>query len=397
MAIIEQYDNLVFGGYSWMNESRPNWAFTKEPIGRNKLLRTGTGKRRKPDPIDETSYTRESTVYLAPSGSGSWTAGSQFYKWTGNLPLFASSNLNDALQLPSGAYDENIGDIARLEALSKFNQRDFDLGTAWKERGKTVQLVHGVAVTAIDALKAIRKRSGRELLNALGLDHSAAKARGVVDASLAYHYGMKPLLQDVAGAVQALTRLPPEQWRILAKGAQADERSRSKLVALGSFMPYNALSRLRLSNRTKISAVQRPLTREQDMLWALGLDNPLGTAWELTPYSFVADWLIPVGDWLGALNSIKYYDGWQTVTTDFIEETMVATSGSGTVAGFIRCETTVSGGKYMMKKIRRRVINQIPLVGLPVKDPRSVDHLAKALSLLASHSANGGLPPIIRY
>lgn len=396
MAIIEQYTRYIMGGYTWRNNSHPNGAFTSEPVGCNILLRSGTGSRRKPNPIDETSYTRESTVYLAPSGSGTWRSNTQSYEWSGHLPLFASSNLPGALQRPSGSYDENIGDIARLKALSKFNQRDFDLGTAWKERGKTIQLVHGVAVTAIDALKAIRKRSGRELLNALGLDHSTAKARGVVDASLAYHYGLKPLLQDVAGAVQALTRLPPEQWRILATGAQADERSQSKLVALGTFRPYNALSHLRLSNRTKISAVQRPLTREQDMLWALGLDNPLATAWEITPYSFVADWLIPVGDWLGALNSIKYYDGWQTVTTDFVEETMVATGGSGTTSG-VKCETTVSGGKYHLKNIRRRVINQIPLVGLPVKDPRSVDHLAKALSLLASNSANGGLPPIIRY
>jgi len=235
------------------------------------------------------------------------------------------------------------------------------------------------------------------LLNALGLDHSTAKARGVVDASLAYHYGMKPLLQDVAGAVQALTRLPPEQWRLTCKGAQADERRQVKTVNLGLFMPFRADSRLRLSNRTKISAVQRPITREQDLLWALGLDNPLGTAWEITPYSFVVDWLLPIGDWLGALNSIKYYDGWETVSSDFFEETVGFTGASGIVAGFIDCKTTVSGGKYQSKGIRRRVMNQIPLVGLPVKDPRSVDHLAKALSLLASNSANGGLPPIIRY
>jgi hypothetical protein len=308
-----------------------------------------------------------------------------------------SSSTQDMLQNPSLSYDENVGDIARLKALSKFNQRDIDLGTAWKERGKTIQLVHGVAVTGVEALNAIRKRNGRELLNVLGLDHSTARARGVVDASLAYHYGMKPLLQDVAGAVQALSRLPPEQWRLTCKGTQADERKQSKTVNLGLFMPFRADSHLRVSNRSIISAVQRPLTREQDMLWALGLDNPLGTAWELTPYSFVVDWLLPIGDWLGALNSIKYYDGWLTVSTDFFEENVAMQGGSGTVAGFIDCKTTVSGGKYQSKGIRRRVINSVPLVGLPVKDPRSVDHMAKALSLLASNYANGGLPPIIRY
>lgn len=397
MATLENYSNPLMGGHSFKSDAYPNGSYKSENIGRNALLRVGTGSRRMPNPIDETSYTREQLNILAPSGNGSWKTTTQYYNWIGHLPKFNTTNLNGALQNPSGDYDNNIGDVARLQALSQFNQRDLDLGTAWKERGKTANLIRGVATTGVEALNDIRKKDGRGLLNTLGLDHSYARARGVVDASLAYHYGMKPLLQDVAGAVQALSRLPPQQWRILAKGAYANESKQSRQVGLGSFFPYQSESRLRLSNRTKISAVQRPLTREQDRLWSLGLDNPLGTAWELTPYSFVVDWLMPIGDWLSALNSIKYYDGWQTVSTDFVEETMVATSSKGVVAGSIFCDTTISGGLYKMKKIRRRVLSSIPLVGLPIKDPVSVDHMAKALSLLASRSANGGLPPIIRY
>jgi hypothetical protein len=394
--ILDNYRNLSFGGYSWKNEQGSSGR-VNEPIGEQTLYRNGTGPRRKPVPLDETSYERKSVIASAPQGSGRYDAGFQFFEWTGSLPLFMSTSTLDMLQNPSMTYDENIGDVARLNALSQFNQRDLDLGTAWKERGKTIQLVHGVAVTGIEALNAIRKRNGRELLNVLGLDHSHARARGVVDASLAYHYGMKPLLQDVAGAVQALSRLPPEQWRVTCQGKYGDERTKSNLVNLGSFFPIRTLSRLRVSNRTIISAVQRPLTREQDIAWSLGLDNPLATAWELTPYSFVVDWMLPIGDWLGALNSIKYYDGWQTVTTDFYKESVEISSGSGTVSGFIKCSTTIGGGKYESKGMRRRVLGTVPLIGLPVKDPRSVDHLAKALSLLASNSANGGLPPIIRY
>lgn len=32
----------------------------------------------------------------------------------------------------------------------------------------------------------------------------------------------------------------------------------------------------------------------------LGLKDPLSIAWELVPYSFVADWFIPIGAWLQA-------------------------------------------------------------------------------------------------
>lgn len=37
----------------------------------------------------------------------------------------------------------------------------------------------------------------------------------------------------------------------------------------------------------------------------LGLDDPLGLIWELTPYSFVVDWFLPVGQWLSSFRSIK--------------------------------------------------------------------------------------------
>jgi hypothetical protein len=32
----------------------------------------------------------------------------------------------------------------------------------------------------------------------------------------------------------------------------------------------------------------------------VGLEDPLSTAWELVPYSFVADWFLPIGDYLSA-------------------------------------------------------------------------------------------------
>jgi hypothetical protein len=39
------------------------------------------------------------------------------------------------------------------------------------------------------------------------------------------------------------------------------------------------------------------------MLNQLGLLNPLSFAWEITPWSFVVDWLIPIGPVLSALTA----------------------------------------------------------------------------------------------
>lgn len=43
--------------------------------------------------------------------------------------------------------------------------------------------------------------------------------------------------------------------------------------------------------------------------------NPLEIAWELVPFSFVIDWFIPIGDWLGSLDALKgVKNTWGTVS-----------------------------------------------------------------------------------
>jgi hypothetical protein len=51
----------------------------------------------------------------------------------------------------------------------------------------------------------------------------------------------------------------------------------------------------------------RYLIKDKDLklLSQVGISNPLLLAWELVPYSFVIDWLIPVGDYLGRLDSLN--------------------------------------------------------------------------------------------
>lgn len=37
-----------------------------------------------------------------------------------------------------------------------------------------------------------------------------------------------------------------------------------------------------------------------------GFDKPLGVAWEATPFSFVADWFFPIGDYLKNLETSEF-------------------------------------------------------------------------------------------
>lgn len=395
--ILENFSRATNGSTFVRNNVNPNGFTQSHPNTTTERRREGTGRRKKPIIPDETSYSFRELKIIAPRGTGSWqnATKSNWNEWSGSLPQFLTTNLSSGLQLPS-ALDPSLRDRALIGCLSEMNFRDLDLGTAWAERGKTADLVGDIATKTIETIRAARRRRGREILDIWGLRHEGARGKGVVDTYLTYHYGVKPAAQDLSGAVQALTRLPQGEWKIAKKDAASYETHQSTQVGLGSFYPYECSSFMRQSCRARVSAHQRPLTRQEDLVWALGLDAPLSTAWELTPFSFMIDWMTPIGDWLQALNSLKYYDGWQVCTTQYRKETCVYTGSSGTVSG-IKCSTTLSGGHYERVDILRSVSNGPPLIRLPVKDPRSVDHMAKTLALLASTFAYGGIPPTVRY
>jgi hypothetical protein len=367
--------------------------------GSERGYKSGTLRRRKPANPDQTAYERRVENVVFPVGTGVYTQSDGVQRIvspviSGNSTMTTQSFISNLAMDFTG----NILDLANLKALKKFNQKDLDSGTAWKERGKTVDLVRGVAQTAAEALRDIARRDGRGLLNTLGLDHQGARGRGVVDASLAYWYGLRPMLHDVHGATTALARLPSDLWQLSAKGTMADEREKEITVfsTYPTTIPVLAQTVNRESSRVVIKGIQVPLTREQDRLWSLGLDDPASTAWELTPYSFVADWMIPIGDWLQALNSVKYYSGWETCATQYISETCKWSNGSSTMFG--AKQSSSCRGHAQRLRVKRTIMGTVPLIGLPVKDPRSVTHMAQALSLLASRSANSAdLPRFIRY
>lgn len=362
----------------------------------HRRLRKGE-RRMKPSVLNPTPYTLLDVQEKGPKGTGSVTAhgypkGTEYQ----GTARFSCHNFRVSEKRMLDGWDGNLVDQASVKAMSKLSQRDFDLGTAWAERGKTAQLLGDMATVGVRALNAIRKRDGRRLLNELGLDHDGARGRGVVDAYLAYHYGMKPLMQDVAGATSALARLPPESWRIRVSAKAGKGESGTFPVHFQNGLAFSVRQSSFKGSRCIVVATQRQLTRHQDLMWATGLDNPLGTAWELTPFSFVVDWAIPIGDWLDGLNSLKYYKDFSVVRSQkYVSETAVGPCVTSTSGARYDCRFTGGGDRCV--SLERR-ISSMPIHGLPVKNPVSVDHMAKALSLLASRSANAGeLPRFIRY
>jgi len=150
-------------------------------------------------------------------------------------------------------------------------------------------------------------------------------------AWLELQYGWLPLVQDLKGAAESLAESTlPKRKRYFA---QVRASVPSGFVTLEHFAPITAYPRF-----TKFEASKRVVAyiQESNVPTMVDLLDIKTVAWELLPWSFVADWAIPIGEYLSArgfastvtgtyvITQRQYLDArdfsgthWQAVITDY--------------------------------------------------------------------------------
>jgi hypothetical protein len=123
------------------------------------------------------------------------------------------------------------------------------------------------------------------------------------------------------------------------------------------------------------STTKRALTR-------LGIGNLPALAYELIPYSFILDWFLPVGTYLGSLDAFSGISvAWTTKTVFYKRKTTYVRQFGGTLSGVI---TSNGIGMIVDEKVfcTRSLITPPP-VGYPsFRSPLSAVHVADATALL---------------
>lgn len=112
---------------------------------------------------------------------------------------------------------------------------------------------------------------------------------------LQWHFGVDPLVKDVQGAAAVLTdqfpskRLSGSSQEYLQHLVYADDPANP-----GTYSE----DRWDMRVRTRQGCVVHITNPNLALANQLGLLNPAALAWEIVPFSFVADWFVNVGDWL---------------------------------------------------------------------------------------------------
>lgn len=197
-------------------------------------------------------------------------------------------------------------------------------------------------------------------------------------AWLEYQYALMPLIYDVYGALE-----------VLKEGLRQDnflfsvQRTITGNVDPGAFLtssagPFMVTGEVQESCRVVYwGRIRMTLA---SALAELGLNNPWLIAWELVPFSFVVDWVLPLGKILSSFTApvgVTFVDGYQTELISGTIHGVLHSSGSGYRISGKLPEATVK-----ILGMQRDIYLTWPYVEPYIKSPFSHTHVTSALALL---------------
>lgn len=302
---------------------------------------------------------------------------------------------------------DDLGYLALKRHFQKLQNQKVDLATETSQAMQTVNLV-------ID----LSKRLGKVFVSLKKLDIVTAfktlfptSQKELANDYLMYQFGIKPLLGDVAAAAEHLAEYVLKASPVKSNGHAS--KVINEYLPFESFDSHGNVRRgftlKRVSLRVKYSTIFKISSELERQAAQLGFTNPANVLWELAPFSFVADWFLPIGDFLQgltALNGLQVKESFKTTFIDVYEESyeQVATDETSTSTQSVVDEyppyslvgsPNIQSSGYLFVRggsrarscrtiyCKREVI-PLPDVPLPrFKSPISSTHLAEALALFS--------------
>lgn len=255
-----------------------------------------------------------------------------------------------------GSDAARCSDIAVINAFKNMNASPVMAGEILADFGKTLSMLRhpfrkatDYATRMVASRNRLMKRKSMTLLKATG------------QTWLEYRYGWRPLIQDTHEVVRQATKLRAASDRRfqVARGGASSERSITLSIDTKIYSDaYAVVGTRTLTEKVRANAgvmfSTRPSSIGERVSSALGLGarDVLPTAWELVPFSFVADWFVNIGDWLEAISprsDISVRSSWCTVVTELtssmaggtISRSLGTTKFSGTYNSIVRKNISV--------------------------------------------------------
>lgn len=204
-----------------------------------------------------------------------------------------------------------LKDKVRGKALDKLKGQTVNLAQAFAERKQTVDMLAKNVNRLATAALAIRRGNLRHASELFGIQKVAGKhllkeikpsPKNLSNHWLEFSFGWKPLVSDIYGCTEAVFRAYNVE-RPLKVVTRSEIDFSVKDVLNGTAGVSRRL--VNSSGKGECRLVIEYVVDNEviSSLSSLGITNPLTLAWELTPWSFVVDWIIPIGNYIDRLDA----------------------------------------------------------------------------------------------
>lgn len=302
--------------------------------------------------------------FISGQGNVTRTCRFTYTGYTGPNPTYGM-DLNGVPAVPSA-----IRQQAKAAAIAAIKANDLDVGQFLGEARESARMVGGMIVQAVKLLHALlRVLRGKSFPGASSLSPPALTSsrprdmsKRVAQAYLGYMYGIRPLMADIYGIIDALSnglaKLPVGQVK----------QTRTTTIPPPAVGLHRVVKNYDYKLGCTVSYTFAVTNGDSFQLWRYGITNPLSLAWELFTLSFVADWFTGVGSFLSGLQrplgltvlhgyESLWLDGKLNLDADMFE-IMKSSTSEQFVGGKRICSQPVRA-----KGLQRYVLNSI---GIPL-------------------------------
>lgn len=369
--------NLILDGWTRKEQIRGSWHSSARTPGFKTFAKSS---------LPENYFL--SGAILRRDHGGTATSLDGRYKWTGSARTWFPHTW-DALGGYASYSAADAESQAENAAMMQASNMKMNVAQSMAERAQTANLlvntVNRLVTFAVlakkgkfsEANKVLRARNKLFQPTERFRKDSAREitARDFPNLWLEYSYGWRPLLSDIHGAAELLADSFARRRPTVCRG-KASTRHQINDISTVTYGDVRITGAQMSEASCKLRFEVEDATR--DLLTRTGIANPALLAWELLPYSFVVDWVYPVGNFLKAAatpQGLNFLGGSVScVTRVNVSSGYIKTRGYN-LAGFRCDEKTVV--------MERRLLSGFPINLPQVQLDLNLSQVTSALSLFS--------------
>jgi len=197
-------------------------------------------------------------------------------------------------------------DKAIIKALLKLKDQKVNFSQAFAEREQTAKMFSSICSGISKSVRAFRSKNPKRVWDLI-VGREGQRGAPIPQAWLAVQYGWKPALQDLYGSCELIhdaEKGKPYRATVIAEVRDHSEALVSKFHGRG----VELITKVTQNNSMKVHldySLENPVLQT---LAQWGITNPAALVWELLPYSFVVDSVIPIANYLSAMDAAV---GWE--------------------------------------------------------------------------------------